>query len=151
MLIAETSVKVVVFQLGEEEYALPVGQVNSIEKWTDITEIPNMPAFVKGMINLRGNVMPILDLRHLFYGTPEQPNQNEQQIIVVSALERKIGFIVDEARDVIDLPSETWDTLRVPFGEGEKKLAVAKWNGRLIILVDIDDLLKEWMPTDSPI
>jgi len=146
MLIAQTSVKVVVFQLGEEEYALPVGQVISIEKWTDVTEIPNMPVYVKGMINLRGNVMPILDLRHLFYGTPEQSNKDGQQIIVVSAAERQIGFIVDQARDVIDLPSEAWGTLRVPYGEGDKKLAVAKWNGRLIILVNMDDLLKEWMP-----
>jgi len=146
MLIAETSEKVVVFQLGQEEYALPVGQVHSIEKLTDITEIPHMPAFVKGMINLRETVMPIVDLRQLFYGTPERPDENGQQIIVVSVEGKQIGLIVDQARDVIDLPDEAWDTLRVPSGEGEKELAVARWKGRLIIQVNMDDLFEEWMP-----
>ena len=95
--------KVIVFQLNEEEYAVSVTQVGSIERIQPITRVPQTADFVKGVINLRGVVTPVIDLRVRF--DMEQKEFDElSRIIIVHMDDMEVGLIVDAANDVIDIP-----------------------------------------------
>lgn len=99
-------VKVIVFRLKDEEYGVEVGQVKSIERLEHITRVPNTPDFVKGVINLRGVVTPIIDLRKRF-DFEELDFTESTRIIVVTVQDKEVGLIVDAANDVIDIPSDS--------------------------------------------
>lgn len=98
-------VKVIVFRLKDEEYGVDVNQVKSIEKLEHITRVPRTPAFVKGVINLRGVVTPIIDLRNRF-SLEETAYTESTRIIIVAVGELEVGLIVDAANDVIDICGE---------------------------------------------
>ncbi|TGV29215.1 purine-binding chemotaxis protein CheW, partial [Mesorhizobium sp. M00.F.Ca.ET.186.01.1.1] len=98
-----SEVKVIVFRLKDEEYGVEVNQVKSIEKLEHITRVPRTPPFVKGVINLRGVVTPIIDLRNRF-GLEESLYSESTRIIIVAVGELEVGLIVDAANDVIDIP-----------------------------------------------
>ncbi|MBA2870826.1 purine-binding chemotaxis protein CheW [Anoxybacillus calidus] len=137
-----TELKVIVFQLKDEEYAIPVQQVRSIEKVQHITRVPRTPDFVKGVINLRGVVTPIIDLRTRF-GLEEAAISESTRVIIVTLDEIEVGFIVDAANDVVDIPAdaiesapEVMDTAQVDYING-----VAKMGKRLLILLNLEKLL----------
>ncbi|MFG6148892.1 chemotaxis protein CheW [Halobacillus sp. B23F22_1] len=134
--------KVIVFQLGEEEYAIPVHQVGSIERVMHITRVPRTAPFVEGVINLRGVVTPIIDLRKRFdLGTAEF---NDSTRIIIAAIDdMDVGLIVDAANDVLDYnveaiepPPEVIDTLDVDYVSG-----VVKVEQRLFILLNLSKVL----------
>ncbi|KGP74009.1 chemotaxis protein CheW [Pontibacillus yanchengensis] len=134
--------KVIVFQLNEEEYGVPVQQVGSIERMQHITRVPQTSEFVKGVINLRGVVTPIIDLRTRF--NLEEVNYNEStRIIIVYIEDMEVGLIVDEANDVIDIPSEAIEPAPEVVGtiEVEYIRGVAKLEKRLLILLDLPKIL----------
>jgi purine-binding chemotaxis protein CheW len=142
MELQGTELKVIVFQLKDEEYAIPVQQVRSIEKVQHITRVPRTPHFVKGVINLRGVVTPIIDLRTRF-GLEEAPFSENTRVIIVALGEIEVGLIVDAANDVIDLPAdviepapEVVDTVEVDYING-----VAKVGKRLLILINLEKVL----------
>lgn len=134
--------KVIVFQLNDEEYAVSVTQVGSIERIQPITRVPQTADFVKGVINLRGVVTPVIDLRVRF--NMEQKDFDElSRIIIVYMDDMEVGLIVDEANDVIDIPEDTIEpppevvgTVDVDYIEG-----VAKLENRLLILLDLQKVL----------
>lgn len=134
--------KVIVFQLNEEEYAVSVTQVGSIERIQPITRVPQTADFVKGVINLRGVVTPVIDLRVRF--DMEQKEFDElSRIIIVHMDDMEVGLIVDAANDVIDIPEDTIEpppevvgTVDVDYIEG-----VAKLENRLLILLDLQKVL----------
>lgn len=134
--------KVIVFQLKDEEYAVPVEQVGSIERLQSITRVPQTAAFVKGVINLRGVVTPIIDLRTRF-GIEETEYTETTRIIIVHLDEIEVGLIVDVANDVIDIPEsaiepppEVVGSVNVDYISG-----VAKLEKRLLILLDLQKVL----------
>ncbi|MYL33164.1 chemotaxis protein CheW [Pontibacillus yanchengensis] len=134
--------KVIVFQLNKEEYGVPVQQVGSIERMQHITRVPRTSEFVKGVINLRGVVTPIIDLRTRF--NLEQVEYNEStRIIIVYIVDMEVGLIVDEANDVIDIPSEAIEPAPEVVGtvEVEYIRGVAKLEKRLLILLDLPKVL----------
>ena len=134
--------KVIVFQLNEEEYGVPVQQVGSIERMQHITRVPQTSEFVKGVINLRGVATPIIDLRTRF--NLEEVNYNEStRIIIVYIEDMEVGLIVDEANDVIDIPSEAIEPAPEVVGtiEVEYIRGVAKLEKRLLILLDLPKIL----------
>src|SRR5699024_1772321 len=97
--------KYIVFELEEEEYAIPVELVGSIERILPITRVPGTPKFVKGVINLRGVVTPVIDLKEKF--KDKQIDFDDQtRIIIVNMNEFTVGFVVDSANDVIDINKE---------------------------------------------
>ena len=102
-LVDQEYVKVIVFQLADKEYAIPVSNVQGIEKLMHITRVPKAASFVKGVINLRGVVTPIIDLRERF-GLPFLEYIDSTRIIIVTLDEMDVGFVVDSANDVIDIP-----------------------------------------------
>ncbi|MBB5323652.1 purine-binding chemotaxis protein CheW [Anoxybacillus tepidamans] len=142
MGVQETELKVIVFQLQDEEYAIPVQQVRSIEKVQHITRVPRTPKFVKGVINLRGVVTPIIDLRERF-GIEALPFNEQTRVIIVALDEIEVGLIVDAANDVLDIPvksieppPEVIEALEADYING-----VAKVGKRLLILLNLEKVL----------
>lgn len=137
-----SAMKVVVFQLKEKEYAIPIQQVRGIEKILHITRVPNTAYFVKGVINLRGVVTPIIDLRARF-NLEESDYTDDSRIIIVQFDEMEVGLIVDIANDVIDIPSANLEPQPEVVGTEEADFitGVAKIDKRLLILIDLKKVL----------
>ena len=138
--------KYLAFRLGKEDFAIQVLKVREIVGIQDITSVPQMPSYVKGVINLRGKVIPVVDLR-LKFGLPEREYTQRTCIIVVqvqhAGMAIQTGIIVDEVSEVLNLAaSEIEDT--PDFGEDVATpylLGMAKVKGNVKMLLDIDQVL----------
>lgn len=134
--------KVIIFQLKDEEYALPVKQVGSIERMQHITRVPQAEPFVKGVINLRGVVTPILDLR-IKFGIEEAEPSDSTRIIIVHIPNLEVGLIVDAAYDVIDIPADAVEPSPEVVGslEADYIEGVVNLENRLLILLNMEKVL----------
>ncbi len=101
------TIKIVVFTLDGEEYGSPVEEIQEVIKEIEVTSVPNSPEFMPGFINLRGNVIPILDLEKKFSLIRENKANKERKIIVVDAGEATFGVFVDDVLEVLDIDKET--------------------------------------------
>lgn len=139
-----TELKVIVFQLNDEEYGVPVGQVRSIERLQHITRVPGTQDFVKGVINLRGVVTPIIDLRKRFDFSNVEYSELTR-IIIVAVEDLEVGLIVDGANDVIDIPSSNIEPPPEVVGSVDVEYlnGVAKLDKRLLILLDLNKVLNK--------
>lgn len=139
---AVNDLKVIVFQLADKEYVIPVSQVQSIEKIMDITRVPKTPSFVKGVINLRGVVTPIIDLRERFE-LQANPLDDRSRMIMIKAEDIEVGLIVDAANDVLDIPTSAIEPQPDVVGtiESEFIAGVAKLDRRLLVLLHLDKVL----------
>ncbi|MEN2464552.1 chemotaxis protein CheW [Ornithinibacillus sp. FSL M8-0202] len=137
-----TEKKVIVFQLKDEEFAVSVQQIGSIERIQTITRVPNTAHFVKGVINLRGVVTPIIDLRSRL-GIEEAEYTESTRIIIVNLEDMEVGLIVDAANDVIDISTETIEPAPEVIGavNADYIEGVAKLENRLLILLDLRKVL----------
>lgn len=141
-VVEQEYLKVIVFQLADKEYAIPVSNVQGIEKLMHITRVPKTPKYVKGVINLRGVVTPIIDLRERFdMPLPEQ--EETTRIIIITLEEMEVGFIVDSANDVIDIPVSSIEQQPEVVGSNEEDFisGVAKIESRLLILLHLNKVL----------
>lgn len=136
--------QLVVFQLAGETYAVDIHQVREIIRVPQITRVPRTPEFVEGVINLRGNVIPVIDLRKRF-GLGEGGATAARRIIVVEMQERTIGMTVDAVSEVlrideglIDPPSPYIVSVNTRYIEG-----IAKLEEGLVILLDLEKVLTE--------
>lgn len=141
---SKPDLKVLVFRVNEEHYALPVSNIGSIERMQHITRVPRANTFVKGVINLRGIVTPVIDLSKKF-GREEIKVTEEARIIIVSSGKKKVGFVVEEVYDVLDIPkkginpeSKTAGMEFAPYISD-----VVKNREKLLILLDLDQLLAD--------
>ncbi len=134
--------KVIVFQLADKEYVIPVSHVQGIEKMMHITRVPKTPDFVKGVINLRGVVTPIIDLRDRF-NLPISGNVDTTRIIIVTLENMEVGFVVDSANDVLDISIESIEQQPEVAGSLEEEFisGVAKLDNRLLILLHLEKVL----------
>jgi len=135
--------KVIVFTLAHEEYGIEVDKVRTIERMVPITRVPKTPVFVKGVINLRGIVIPVIDLRGRF-GLAETETTENSRIIIVAANDLEVGFIVDSANDVMDVMSDTIEVPPEVLGGIKAKYisGVAKiGDSRLLILLNLAEVL----------
>ncbi len=134
--------KYLTFILGDEEYGLEILKVREIISVMEITEVPQVPAFIKGVINLRGRVIPIIDLR-LKFSMPEIDYTRETCIIVVNVKELLLGIVVDTVAEVLDIPENDID--KPPTFGGSIKtdfiLGMGKVKNKVKILLDIDKVL----------
>ncbi|WP_432354990.1 chemotaxis protein CheW [Sporosarcina sp. A2] len=137
--------KTIVFQLLDKEYAIEVDVVQSIEKLLlmTITRIPGVPSYVKGVVNLRGMVTPIVDLRNRF-DLPEMEYNDNTRIIIVNLENFDVGLIVDDANDVIDIPVNALESQPEVVGsvESEFVAGVAKIEKRLLVMLNLDNVLR---------
>lgn len=141
--VLESVSKYIVFQLRDKEYAIPVSQVKGIEKVGHITRVPKTKSFVKGVINLRGVITPIIDLRTRFNFEQEIFDESTR-VIIVSFKDLEVGFIVDAANDVLDIESSLIEPTPEVVGVEEATFinGVAKVGKRLLILIDLEKVLE---------
>jgi len=139
---AEATEHLVTFYLDREEYGVDVRQVQEIRRLTEITTVPRAPEFVRGVINLRGRILPVLDLKRKL-GLGEVGESRAARIVVVRVRERLIGLLVDGASQVPKIPVSRIEAPPEEVVErgGAYIRGVAKLDDRLIILVDLERLL----------
>ena len=135
--MAEQS-KFLTFMLGEEAYGLPILQVKGINQMQPITHVPRMPSFVKGVINLRGKIIPIIDLRLKF--SLDEVELSDRTCIIVVELEeggRQSGLIVDEVSEVLDVDHDEIEPPPADAGASTEFLTgIGKAKGKVIMLLD---------------
>jgi purine-binding chemotaxis protein CheW len=136
------SFKIVAFKLGEEEYGLDIKFVQSIERIQQITRVPNAPSYVKGVINLRGNVTPVVDLRTKLNFEPAGFT-SDTRVIITKNGDIELGYIVDQTKDVIDVNTNVIESASTISTNSEFFKGIAKINGRLIILLNLEELMKQ--------
>jgi len=134
--------KYLTFVLGNEEYGLEILKVREIIGMMDITSVPQTPKFVKGVINLRGKVIPIVDLR-LKFSMPEAEYTKETCIIVVDIKGIFVGIVVDTVKEVLDIKEEDIEETRALGStvNTDFMLGMAKVKGTVKILLDIEKVL----------
>jgi purine-binding chemotaxis protein CheW len=133
--------QLVTFKLAGEEYATDILKVQEINRMVEITSVPNAPHYVEGVINLRGKVIPVIDLRKKF-GLEAKEIDAQSRIMVVD-VGKTVGLIVDSVSEVLRLPA---DTVEPPpamalNGGSEYIRGIGKLDDRLVILLDVDKLL----------
>jgi purine-binding chemotaxis protein CheW len=136
-LTGET-IQVVSFHLGTEEYGVDISQVQEIIRMVEITFVPRAPRFMEGVINLRGQLIPIIDLRTRF-GMPRTEHTKSTRIVVTEIGSKKVGIIVDSVSEVLNIPMEqVEDAPDMIAGVGTEYIqGVGKVGDRLIILLDL--------------
>lgn len=135
------AVKIVAFKLGEEEYGLNIDHVQSIERIHQITRVPNAPSFVKGVINLRGNVTPIIDLKNKL-DLGEAEFTEETRVIITKHEDIELGLIVDQTSDVIDVSSDVIEAAHATGLDSDYFDGIIKLETRLIILLNLEELME---------
>ena len=136
--------KLIIFRIEEEEYAVSIQNVGSIEKIEAITRVPGAADFVKGVINLRGVITPVIDLKQRFHQR-ETIFTEQSRIIIIHVDDITVGFIVDEANDVIDVNDELIEEAPEVVGSHniEYISGVVKLDNRLLILLELTEVLQK--------
>ncbi|MCE2571490.1 chemotaxis protein CheW [Motilimonas eburnea] len=137
----------VTFQLENETYGINVMQVQEVLRYTEIAPVPGAPDYVLGIINLRGNVVTVIDTRSRFGLCPSEVSDNSR-IVIIEAEKQVIGIMVDSVAEVVYLRASEIDTApNVGTEESAKFIqGVSNRDGQLLILVDLNKLLsdEEW-------
>ncbi|MBA9024847.1 chemotaxis protein CheW [Peribacillus huizhouensis] len=143
-IVTSETVKVIVFQIKDKEYVIPVAKVRGIEKMMHITRVPRSLPFVKGVINLRGGITPIIDLRARFE-IEKAAYDDRTRIIIVSLDNMEAGLIVDSANDVLDIPEASIEPQPEVIGNVAMEYisGVAKVEKRLLTLLNLDQILNQ--------
>jgi len=139
--------QMVTFNLGQEEFGVNILQVQEINRMVEITRVPQTERYVEGIINLRGKVIPIIDLRKKF-GMPEKEYNNHTRIVVVDVANETIGLVVDGVSEVLRVPAGSLeDAPRLISGESSRSgaeyiKAIVKLEDRLLIYLDLDKIIE---------
>jgi purine-binding chemotaxis protein CheW len=137
----------VTYKLGEETYGINVMQVQEVLRHTEIAPVPGAPDYVLGIINLRGNVVTVIDTRSRF-GLPSSDISDNTRIVIIESDEQVVGILVDSVAEVVYLRSSEIDSApNVGTEESAKFIqGVSNRDGQLLILVDLNKLLndEEW-------
>jgi purine-binding chemotaxis protein CheW len=138
----EKDLQVVGFRVGNETYGVRIAAVREIVRVPEITSVPNAPEIIEGVINLRGKIIPVMDLRKRF-GLTEIVTDKKNRILVVDLENKLLGLIVNSASEVLKISPSDIEPPGTVFAEGESGYVtgVGKLKGRLIILLDINKLL----------
>ncbi len=129
------------FTVGEEEYGLELPRVREVIRMRQVTWLPKAPTSVKGIINLRGEIIPIIDLSERF-GLGKRDSTSATRVIVVDVEGRPVGMVVDSASQVVRVPVDQFDEPPPVMGEAVSRFitSVGKLNERLVILLDVEKL-----------
>jgi len=135
--------KYLLFKLEDEDYGIDISKVTTIiEKDMDITRVPKQPVFLKGVINLRGEIVPVLSLR-LRFGLPDDVFTEDTRIIIIKLDEVSAGLLVDSVAEVVELNEETTESITNVTGEHslEYLSGVGKLDGRIITLLNLEKIV----------
>ena len=143
---AEDLLQLVGFTLGEEDFGVDILSVQEINRVTEITKIPSTPDFVLGVINLRGNVIPVIDLRSRL-GMPEKEHDKQTRIIVADVEDRTVGLVVDAVSEVIRMDSNLVEPppelIVGTTDKGKYIKGVGKLDDKLLMLLDINSMFSK--------
>jgi len=135
--------QLILFELGNSLYGIPIEKVSEINRIDQITTLPKAPKFVEGVINLRGNVVPLIDLRKRF-GMKQIERTKKNKIIVVIVEKRLFGIIVDTVLEVVSIAKENIEpTLPTTSGlKAEFINSIGKIHESLVIILDIESIIQ---------
>lgn len=139
-------IQLVSFAIGKEQFGVVILMVQEIIRMVPITSIPNSPDFIEGVINLRGYIIPVIDLRkRLKLGPLAEENKNNTRILIVNVQDRVTGFIVDAVSEVLKIPKSFIEPPPDIVVAGQKSqyiYGVCKLDERLLILLDFSKILQ---------
>jgi len=147
---AMNEIQLVVFDLASEHYGVDISDVREIMRMQNITKVPGAMSYVEGVINLRGKVLPVLDLRKRL-GLKIGEQTEESRIVVMDIAEGEAGVIVDAVTEVLRVPNSAIEppSSMVAQGNSDYLRGIAKLTDRLIILLDLDKLLSSKADVDA--
>ena len=136
---AMESIQFIVIRLGEEQYGIDIRSIDNIVRMQPITRIPKMPAFLKGVINLRGEVIPVISMRQKMDLEEDVITKATRILVLKLEQEGNVGFLVDEVKEVVTLSVNEIEKITYNAKEEKSSLinAVGKHNGELISLFDL--------------
>ena len=139
----DKDIQVVAFKLGQEEYAVDIVNVMEINRLTNITRVPRTTGYIEGVINLRGNIIPLINL-HTKFGIAASGAEDDKRIIVFQYDDIKAGIIVDEVSEVLRLSEKEIEQIDKVYNaiNSEQITGIAKINDRLLILLDIKKIFE---------
>ncbi len=140
----EKEIQVVGFRIASETFGVRISSVREIVRVPEITSVPNAPDYLVGVINLRGKIIPVMDLRRRFGQAEVQPDK-KNRILVVDLDGKLVGLIVNSASEVLKIPPSEIEAPGSILQEGDAGFVtgVGKLNGRLIILIDLNKLFQK--------
>jgi purine-binding chemotaxis protein CheW len=132
------------FRIGRETFGVPISMVHEIVRVPDITSVPDAPEYIEGVINLRGKIVSIVDLRKRF-GEKQITRHKKNRILVVEVDSKMVGLIVDAASEVLKMPHEDVEAPPNVFEEGDLNYVtgVGKLKDRLVILIELTKILQK--------
>ena len=138
----EKDLQIVGFRVGRETYGVPITAVHEIVRVPEITAVPDAPSYLEGVINLRGKIVSIIDLRKRFGEAAAQPS-NKNRILVTEVNGKLLGLVVDSASEVLKIARSDIEAPPALVQEGRLNCVtgVGKLKGRLIVLIDLARLL----------
>ncbi len=143
---ASQEIQMVAFKLNREEYGVSILHVQEIKRLTDITRVPFTSDFIKGVMNLRGSVLPVIDLKKRL-GLPEAEYTDDTRIVIVKVEDLSVGMIVDAVTEVLTIDSGHIDTSKV-ISDGDNRNESTKFiNGvgnlenRLVIMLNLNEIV----------
>jgi len=136
---SSNEIQLVIFKLGLEEYGVNILQVQEIKRITEITRVPHTPEYIKGVINLRGSVLPVIDLKKRL-NLPQQVSTEDARIIIVKVQEISVGMMVDAVSEVMTLSQQNIDSPDIVAGSVSANYlsGVGKLDNRLLILLNLE-------------
>lgn len=145
---AGASTQWVVFIVGEEHFGVTATQVQEIVRYPEVTLVPDMPKFVKGVMNLRGKIIPLMDLQERF-GLPVAAADAQRRVVVAMFGDQFVGLVVHSVVGVVRIPAESIEALppTLPKVESEYISGVGKIGARLVVLLNLDRMLKDMEKT----
>ena len=139
----EKELHLVGFRVGRETFGVPIAMVREIVRLPEITAVPNAAEFIEGVINLRGKIVPVVDLRKRFKDAAPESGK-KSRILVAEVDGQSVGLIVNSASEVLKIPPSEVEVPRNLFSEGELCYisGVGKLGGRLILILDLTKVLQ---------
>lgn len=145
-----SEIQLVVFDLASEHYGVDISDVREIIRMQNITKVPGATSYVEGIINLRGKVLPVLDLRKRL-GLKVADQTEESRIVVIDISDGEVGVIVDAVTEVLRVPNSSIEppSSMVTQGNSDYLRGIAKLSDRLIILLDLNKLLTSRVDSEA--
>lgn len=144
----DASTQWVVFTVGEERFGVTATQVQEIVRYPDVTHVPDMPRFVRGVMNLRGKIIPLMDLQDRF-GLTGEVSADRRRAVIAMFGDQFVGLVVHSVIGVVRIPADAIEALpaTLPKVESEYISGVGKIGGKLVVLLNLDRMLGDMEKT----
>jgi len=132
----------VIFRLADESYGIDIDHVENIEKHTEITRVPYTKKYIQGIINLRGNIIPVINVRRRF-NLEHKDADKDSRIMIINHNDLKVGLLVDASSEVLQIENVNIEPAPKVTGSDDDYVSdIGKDNGRIIMIIDLERLLE---------